>query len=318
MNIKSNLLKIGKVSVFLLMFFNAPFVAASNNIDQMMPKQDSTISKAEGISWDDINYIIRRPQYLLYEALSFFGLYNSQSQYEFNEKLTKYLQSGLSKIEREKIERIVKEIRTGCCGGYASLWLYYKWLDTNPNGFADNKCSLAPEIKDKEWLQYCMDILNKWDNDKSLSLTEEDKAKIDEFIELLDFFQAPYQSLSSNINQGELNNSLRHISKIDPTEEYCFSANLTVEQLKKVLKTENFLQNNRMIYIHCGKHITALFKNGDDYYYFDVTNPQGEVKLKSTDEVAEWIRYAHMTPSIFFKMFSFDKKNYPIPLKANY
>ena len=202
----------------------------------------------------------------------------------------------------------IKKFEKGYCSGIASLWLYTKWLQTQPQQDA------AKDRDDYEWFQKVVNLLAAWDEKSDLKPEEE--KDVERFISHIEHFQniGSYQP----IGHGELQHSLEDTEKRKLTKEYSIAALFTLNQLKKLLETETIIQEGRLTLIDSHNHDVALFKSGESYYYFDANSSTGEVKALSIDEVAELIfrsnAFESKNPSpIAFRIFGFDAP--PIPYK---
>ena len=202
----------------------------------------------------------------------------------------------------------IKKFEKGYCSGIASLWLYTKWLQTQPQQDA------AKDRDDYEWFQKVVNLLAAWDEKSDLKPEEE--KDVERFISHIEHFQniGSYQP----IGHGELQHSLEDTEKRKLTKEYSIAALFTLNQLKKLLETETIIQEGRLTLIDSHNHAVALFKSGGFYYFFNANSSTGEVKALSIDEIATLIfsSYAFKpeNPSpIAFRIFGFDAP--PIPYK---
>ena len=241
---------------------------------------------------------------------------NRLNQRNILAKLRSYLQ------QMERNERFVEDFQKGYCGGISSLWLYCKWLSTQP------KVSDNPR-DDYLWFDKTIRSIAAWDG-KISSLVSEDSetilgadyvppsvANFDRFIALIQLFQYPYMYLSAV--QGDLHHILedtyqttqegeqqfipRHLKK-----EFSISSLLNLEQLKQLLQ-EDIIHKYRMVCVVAYNHLTAIFRDDSGYYYFDPNNRFGEVFTDSTDKLAEFMfRANNYVPDksfpITLKMFS--------------
>jgi len=203
----------------------------------------------------------------------------------------------------------IKKFEKGYCSGIASLWLYTKWLQTQPQQDA------AKDRDDYEWFQKVVNLLAAWDEKSDLKPEEE--KDVERFISHIEHFQniGSYQP----IGHGELQHSLEDTEKRKLTKEYSIAALFTLNQLKKLLETETIIQEGRLTLIDSHNHAVALFKSGGFYYFFNANSSTGEVKVSSIDEVATLIfsSYAAFKPEnpspIALRIFGFDAP--PIPYK---
>lgn len=168
----------------------------------------------------------------------------------------------------------------GYCGGFANLWVYIKWLQTH---------SLQQYSADTvEWFESTIILLAdlKYTN-KTLKPFQ--IKNIDRLVYLLELFQSPSQYFQ-DIQQSDIDKMIHKATGGKTLQlEYLFSSGLNLNQLKEVLNTENFIQDNRFIRLSVNKHVFVLFKYDKDYYFYDSNSTGGEYTTKSIDELAEWI-----------------------------
>jgi len=226
----------------------------------------------------------------------------------------------------------------GYCTGMTGLFGASRLITTKENANKSYKLLVANEIDDYNWFKSTVELIVSW-NGKT-KLNDSQIADFERFISLIQFFQNVKDYLPS-VHQGELNKSLEYIStsglegaKIGvPKKEYSIALFLTLVQLKGLLQNQGIIHDGKLIYITSGKHCTALFKEGNKYYYFDPNSVTGEVQCDSTDEVAKLVFDANFGKDNYaephtlgFRIFSLDKDpaNYPaqeevlseIPLEA--
>jgi len=155
---------------------------------------------------------------------------------------------------------------------------------------------------------------------KPKKLSQNEIESVDRLVDLLELFQNPHRYIP-NVTQSDLHKMfLKATGSKTLQHEYSFSSLLDLDQLKKVLKTNGFIQDNRFIYLDSfvsGGHVLCLFKYGKIYYFYDSNDSDGERITESTDDLAEWIFKAHpklknTQPSGWrFRMFAFPEgKNF--------
>ncbi len=217
------------------------------------------------------------------------------------------LRAYLQKNNRDKA--FIKKLEQGYCSGISSLWLYAKWLQTQQK-------DSAKERDDYNWFQATTKLIADWDGKRKL--TEKEAAEFERFISYIEYFQniEDYQPT----RQGDLDRSLEDTKKQERTlkKEYVLTSLFTLDQLKKLLRKEELMQNNKLILITSHNHDTALFRNGNDYYYFDPNSPLGEIHKTSTDEIAELIfaanNFSTKTPSpLAFRFFTMNEVSHDYP-----
>src|SRR3990172_5501085 len=207
---------------------------------------------------------------------------------------------------------LIEKFNRGYCSGISSLWLYSKWLQTQPN----------PEHKprdDYDWFKNTVNLICGWDGKRSL--TKEESEEFERFISYIEYFQNITDHATSRAqSQGEIAESLQDTKGRVLKKEYSIGSLFTLEQLKNLLATKGIIQEGKLILISANGHATALFREKDKYFYFDSNSRVGEVEAISTDQVAELIFQAHSTYfgknfsslPFGFRMFTFGEVNeYP-------
>lgn len=226
---------------------------------------------------------------------------NDEAMHVVNQSfILKKIQTYLHSNERD--ENFIKQFEIGYCSGIASLWLYAKWLQTQAK-------ATQAQRDDYDWFKSTVRLITNWDGIRELS--PEENANFERFISQIEYFQYVHTYLPV-VSQGDLNESLQDTNGRRLNSEYSIASFFTLNQLKELLKTKNIIQEGKLILISSHNHDTALFKQDGLYYYFDPNSPVGEVKLTSTDELAELIFGANSYDAskrspIALKMFSFYK-----------
>lgn len=182
----------------------------------------------------------------------------------------------------------------GICYGLSAVWLYSKWLQ-----FTYPEKVIA---YNGDWYKSTVsDILGFWsdcDNIKKFALLVKklQKSQYD-------------RTFEKEMNQLDFGKKTQ--------KEYSISSLLTLKQLQQLLK-ENIIHDHKLVFIYSHNHTTALFKDGDGYYYFNPNSSTGECKVYLIDEVAELIFIANRfdrtkSSPLALEVFSFDKQiqNYP-------
>ncbi|MBU0651138.1 ankyrin repeat domain-containing protein [bacterium] len=196
------------------------------------------------------------------------------SQYTIAAKIKSY---SLSR----KIEKPINEefyCGEGYCAGLSAVWLYSKWLQTQPKTSSDLR-------DDYDWFKSTMELISAWD-EKS-ELTSDQSAEFERFSALI----AHFQILQGNLEDAQ--NNLIRGSEASIKREYSIASLLTVKQLITLLKTKNFIQDNKLILIFSKTHATALFKEKENYYFFDPNDASGEIKTRSIERMAYEIFVSH-------------------------
>jgi len=167
----------------------------------------------------------------------------------------------------------------GHCHGYASLWLYTKWVECQ---------SKKPSIYDSNWFKNTIKTINKWDGVNKPNTKE--SLDIEKFAYLVDFLQNRQFNLDISIPLSKLDTDGKILKK-----KYTITLVLTLEQkqklsglLKDIVYADELIEityyNNRI-----GFHALGLFKHGKNYYYYDPNSYRGEIKEAAIDRVAETI-----------------------------
>jgi ankyrin repeat protein len=95
-----------------------------------------------------------------------------------------------------------------------------------------------------------------------------------------------FEHLIGNIQELQMRDKY-NIDGKELQQEYSIAASLDKNQLKTVL--ESIIQDLKPILITTLKHATALFKNGEMYYYYDSNSITGERATNSLNDVVNWI-----------------------------
>jgi ankyrin repeat protein len=220
----------------------------------------------------------------------------------------------------------IKQFELGYCAGISSLWVYSKWLQTQATSGNISR-------NDYEWFKTTIELMVNWDGQpasldmvvrkdpitgRNITLAQE----FEEFISLIQLFQEPSEYLPAFF-QGDLDRIMEDVHIEDsttqirhPQYEELLESSFTRDQLKQFLEREpSIINDHEMIYIGANNHATSLFKDGDNYYYFDPNYPRGEQVFRTIDELVEEIfkAYTFNHPigelEIEFKIFSMGKKN---------
>src|SRR3990170_2843687 len=207
---------------------------------------------------------------------------------------------------------LIEKFNEGYCSGISSLWLYSKWLQTQPN-------SEHKPRDDYDWFKNTVNLICGWDGKRSL--TKEESEEFERFISHIEYFQHITDHATSAAQvHGEIAESLQDTKGRVLKKEYSIGSLFTLEQLENLLATKGIIQDGKLILITANGHATALFRKKDKYFYFNSNSRVGEVEAISTDQVAELIFHAHSTSlgedffslPFGFRMFTFGEVNaYP-------
>ncbi len=239
----------------------------------------------------------------------------------------------------------------GHCSGISPLWLYAKWLQTQPKRYFPKKNpdeqSVAIPRDDYDWFKSTVELISNWQEPEmeiqiqlnrlaklsyreamarleELSKTKpqeatrlrklmEDNKQIDRFISHISFFFDSFEYLSiSNIKLNSLLQDTREERSLK--QEYSIASLFTRNQVRQLLETENIIQEGKLILVTSHNHSTALFKTREGYYYFDPNSKTGEVFARSADEVAKLIFDANFSDHTAASLVKYDN---PYPLIFN-
>ena len=287
----------------------------------------------------------------------------SLDQVQILSKIVNYLKHNLHNSNEKDTQDFIRKFSDGYCSGISSVWLYSKWLQTQPETdgprddyawfrstveliinwqlpeteterafvslmeerenllkyYKENKTPAAGRQSYDAFINEKLTALARIDLARAEKLKKliNDNQQIERFISLIESFQDIEGYLP--IAQGILEQILQDTKQRELHKEYSIASLLTLEQLKQLLHTENIIQEGRMVLIGSLNHATALFREGNNYYYFDPNSKVGEIQTASVDEVAKLIFDAHFfqeatglsldytRPSpLGFRMFSFD------------
>lgn len=229
-----------------------------------------------------------------------------QSQFVLKFYLASYLNT-FSNHDLTFVERFKNT--NGICNGLTSLWLYSKWKSTQK---IDNN------EYNNYWFQHTIQALINWDN--SVKPNQNITQNLEDFATLIDFFQYP-ESYYPGGSQLDLATMLT-FSKLETQgktlkRDYIIAATLTKLQLYKLLI--DVVHDNDLVRISYNSnnnfHTVGLFKQSQQYYYYDSNNSEGEIKLNSLDEVIDTIiaaneQYSKNSSPIVVEVYSFDPNNF--------
>lgn len=212
-------------------------------------------------------------------------------------------------ISKQDIKILADE---GHCSGISALWLYYKGLKSH-NRLTSSLLLRFPtenfSVNDPDWFTSTVELISAWDGKRELN--KEETARFKRLISLVEYYQNIEQYLPST-SQVDLDHFLDCPVNKKIKKEYSIASVLTLAQLKILLRMQNIIQDGKLICIQSYEHATALFKEGEKYYYFDPNNKSGEIETTSSDEVAElifkafWFDPTKSSP-LNFVMFVFDE-----------
>lgn len=229
----------------------------------------------------DTNKIFKKQKLVF--ILLFISLFCSITAFaEFKAEYGQYQGNIKNRLKIGQSNCVSKELDSeGNCYGLSVVWLYSKWLQ-----FAH------PENGD--WFKSTItDILGEWS----------DCENIKKFALLVEYFHSNQNKVSQNktLLEQKINELVKPYNE-EMREEYSIVLPLN-DQLGKLLQ-EIVICEHRLIIIHAQNHATALFKDGNDYYYYDPNRRAGEIK--STD--------IHYIGRLIFQGHDFDSSNSQVAL----
>lgn len=264
------------------------------------------------------------------------------------EKIKKYL------LLNNRDQAFIKKFDIGYCNGISALWVFTKWLQTQDKTDTkllqtqnENENENENEPDDYTWFQSTVKSIVEWDETEQSLQSDNKPSKLalnfEQFIAKIEFFQNTNDYLF--VGQGDLDRRIDKQTVVasdsinavegDPEEsilsyyttinskvtnidkEYAIAALFTMKQLEQLLSTPGIIQDHKLIMISSFDHMTALFKDKDNYFYFDPNSPIGEIKLSSISRIAQlifrWQGFNESRPTPFgFTMFCFgEKAKYP-------
>lgn len=173
-----------------------------------------------------------------------------KDQYTIKLKIKDYLRS------HRRDENFIKQFDLGYCLGITALWLYAKWLATQPE-----TPGKPPYYRDDiNWFNHVITLILYWNKPGREDKKSIQEHEIDRFIAHIQNFQYPSYYLP--IAAGELEKNLQDtkmVIKTQPEEksepkriikkELSFAGLLTLERLITVLKTLDSILPNKLILI---------------------------------------------------------------------
>lgn len=234
----------------------------------------------------------------------------SIAQGEILSKIKEYLE--LVKEQDSVDPKFIAEVKgaLGYCHGISALWGYSKWMQYK--NIVSTKDNI---VDDYYWFAAMVKAIVAWDGTKeslnnSIDITYPDAmsgeqvvvtlknfgAEFNRFIAYIEMLQNPSTYLPA-IVQTDIETSMQYSVKkaieedksmptqIDsevithefqsPKKVFSLITLLGTEQLKLLLESEA-IKNGELVMLGCYGHAIGLFKNGDNYYYFDPNYDQGE------------------------------------------
>ncbi len=228
------------------------------------------------------------------------------SQKKVLDNLSVFLSKGKHR-DKELVGQFLRKGR-GYCNGISSLWLYTKGLQRaqtkafeaisqlrsyDPPGLGrrflqwlrpspppTHRQSELRSQDDYDWFKSTVELIASWDGVRELNAQETEN--FERFVSLIQFFHHTSDYLS--VARGDLD----VIQGMGLQKEYAIGSLFTLEQLKQLLIAENIIPDGRLVHVEygLGRHITAIFRDGDNYYYFNPDSPEGEIMVKNLAEVA--------------------------------
>lgn len=208
----------------------------------------------------------------------------------------------LSEVEKDNFFWTIRFVGYEDHGfGFCLMWLYSKWLKVN---HAEKVAS-----SNYDWFKNTIaDIVGIGCDAKDIdNCRMHDCNNIEKFATLTAIFQRAWFKIGIEQNP----NLLLELDGNKAQVEYSIASLFTQEQLKQLFK-ENIIHDHKLVFIMSHNRVSALFKDGSNYYYYDPDDHTGEIAVQTTTEVAELIFAVHhfvpTNPSpLLFVMLSLDK-----------
>jgi ankyrin repeat protein len=231
---------------------------------------------------------------------------SDQSQTAIRKNLELYLRTVSSK-DVSFIKNFTLKTEMGYCHALSYLWLYYKWLENQP------------ERTDKygsNWFNKTVKTVTEWDGKQQLS--RETIADFERFLSLIDHLQSYEAQINlekafSFSSLGENEKSLK--------QKYTIASTFTLESLTDLL--ENIVYEDELILVSYKEldtrsHTVGLFKIGDNYYYYDPNAPSGEIQTTQIHEIADIILSHGISSTVSFAVMSFDETPFSYPNQKDF
>lgn len=197
---------------------------------------------------------------------------------------------SISREDAKEFEKL-----EGHCFGFSAVWLYSKWLQ-----FVHSE---KVNAYNSDWYKSTVtDILDAWS----------DCDNIKKFASLV---KKLHNSVYLGTFEKEMNQLDTNGKKLQ--KEYSIASLFTLEQLEQLLR-EIVIYDHKLILITSHNHLTALFKDGDNYYYFNSNSATGEYHKAALTDVANLIFLANafdlkkLSP-LALQILSFDEKTPSYP-----
>lgn len=163
--------------------------------------------------------------------------------------------------ENQEFERLKNFNEDGYA--FAALWLYLKWINYN-------------HLENKNWYKNTLKtIFSKHEDCDAIS-------KLSGFLNTLGDFQndKSFEERVKNIGLNPRGDQLKL--------EYKASGMFTLDQLKQFLR-EDIILENQLVLVMGSKEVISIFKMGEVYYFYSPRGGAREIKVFSTDKLAEMI-----------------------------
>ena len=173
-------------------------------------------------------------------------------------------------LQKHGDPQFIEKFKKGYCSGISSLWLYTKWLQTQPK---DPTNPNEPR-DDYDWFKHTIETIVNWDGLTAIDPKSNLGLDFERFISYIEYFQNinEYRPIS----QGSLHESLLDTKGRQLHKEYSITSLLTLEQLMQLLR-EDIIREGKLILISSHNHATAIFKKDGVYFYFDPNQEFGEI-----------------------------------------
>jgi ankyrin repeat protein len=127
-------------------------------------------------------------------------------------------------------------------------------------------------------------------------------------ISLVRVAQDPMSVNMSHLGQQNYSDIIRILAADDRAVKHQTVINIVVNKYSLEKLLPQLMKNVRFVMIESNRHATKIFKNDQDYYFYDSNAMYGAVKCKSFAELAQYIYHAHC-----FKSY---EENFELSCKA--
>jgi len=146
----------------------------------------------------------------------------------------------------------------GHCVGFTVIWLYAKWLSTQPK-------SEPPKPRDDyDWLKKTLTSIDNWDGESNLESTQQQD--FDRLIYHIEYFQN-IKKYQPTLSQISLTESLTDTKNRKLKKEYSLAASFTQKELAEILPA--IIRKNKWVRLDSHNHAMGILTEGDAVYFYD-------------------------------------------------